>query len=350
MDLSSKEPQKGFYVTNKNLPDQDRTDYWREAVSPLYEALEASGEHAVPIHGSIRSLPLGERFIAEATFGNHRCLRTAEWIRRSHFDYYYIQLFVSGCCYGSFQGKESIISAGDIHIASVTADVDAICSSSAATISLVLEKEELEYICGKSNLNGTIIRADTALGKLLGGFFRSFYSEAENLSFTEGVACGDVLLNLLASAVKYDPDNIHSAPSEQLRNQVLVFINQNINDPKLGIEQILERFAISRSYLYRLLEADGGAAGLIRKKRLQLAHSELMRRRDESSLRIKAIAYKYGFSNTVQFARSFQKQFSLSPSEFLKRQSMTERQAGQIIKLQSYYDNFSETDRGKLAL
>ncbi|MBB5701208.1 AraC-like DNA-binding protein [Ochrobactrum daejeonense] len=342
MDLSSNAPLKGFYVTNTNLPEKDRTEYWREAVSPLYEALELPFEHRKHIDGTIHSFPLGDRIIAGATFGNHRCVRTVEHIKRSSFDLYCIQLFVGGVCSGLFQGREIGLSIGDIHVASAMAEVDAICSGSAATISLMLEKEELEYICGKSLLSGTVIRGSTALGRLIGELFRSSYREAGELSFKEGVDCGDTLINLIASAVKHDHDNIRSAPSDQLRNQVLDFINRNIHDPKLGVDHILERFAMSRSHLYRLLEADGGAAGLIRRKRLQLAHGELVRHRADQNLRIKEIAVKYGFSNAGQFARSFQQQFSIPPSDFLKRQKEDERHASQITRLHSHYGNLHE--------
>lgn len=349
MYLSSNEPQKGVYITNKNLPEKDRTENWRELVSLHYEALETSTECATAIDGSIHSLQLGERLIMFATYGNHRCVRTREWIKRCTYDYYYVQLCVSGLCYGTFDGREINLAPGDIHIGSVTAVFDGICSNSTATITLFLEKDELEYVCGKSHLNGTIIRSNTALGKLIGGLFRSSYREAGDFSFQEGVACGDVLLNLLASTVKHDHDNIHSAPSEQLRNQVLDFINRNIIDPKMGVDQILERFAISRSHLYRLLEADGGAAGLIRKKRLQLARNELIRRNEDEKLRIKAIASKYGFSNASQFAKSFQQHFSLAPSEFLKRLSENERNGGQITMLHGHLGDISERSNSVFA-
>ncbi len=342
MGLSSNERPKGFYVSNMNLPEKDRTENWREAASPLYEALEVPIEGSSPINGEIQSFLLGEQAIVFATFGSHRCVRTREWIKRSIYDYYYVQLCVHGLCFGSFGGREMVISPGDIHIGSVTTILNVACSNSTSTLSLMLEKEELEYICGVSNLNGKVIRGNTVLGELLGTLFRSSYREAGNLSYKEGVACGDVLLHLLASAVKYDHDDIRSAPSEQLRNQVLQFINRNINDPKLDVDLILERFSISRSHLYRLLEADGGAAGLIRKKRLQLARNELIRRKEDESLRIKAVANKYGFSNTAQFARSFQHQFSLSPSEFLRKRSEDEALAGQIIRLHGHYGNLKD--------
>lgn len=337
MDLSSNEPQKGFYVTNRDLPEKDRTENWREAVSPLYEALETSTECVAAIDGTIHSLLLGERLIMYAAYGNHRCVRTRDWLKRSTYDYYYVQFSISGLCVGTFEGREISLSPGDIHIGSVTAVFDGTCSHFTESITLMLEKDELEYVCGKSCLNGTVIRAGTALGKLLGQLFRSSYSEAANFSFKEGVACGDVLLTLLASTIKHDHDNIRSAPSEQLYNQVLDFINQNINDPKLGVDLILERFVISRSHLYRLLEADGGAAGLIRTKRLQLERNELIRRKEDEHVRIKAIANKYGFSNASQFARSFQQQFSVPPSEFLKRQTGEGALAGQIIRLHGHY-------------
>lgn len=327
---------KGVYLSNKALPENDRTDFWREAVSPLYDALEVPSEGAAHIDADIRSHLLGERLIVGSEFGRHRNVRNQEWLRRRSIDYYYIQLFVSGGSRGVFGGREDVVSAGDIHITSVMTEVDAVCSNSTATISLMLAKEEFEYICGKSQVEDRIIRAHTAMGKLIGSLFGSAYREAGGFSFNDGVACGDALLNLLAATVKHDHDNIHSAPSEQLRNQVLDFIIQNINNPKLDVNHILERFALSRSHLYRLLEQDGGAASLIRKQRLQLARNDLIRYKDNQQLRVKEIAFKYGFSNTGQFVKSFQQEFSISPTELLKRSFEDESNVGQLFQLQRH--------------
>jgi len=348
MSLSSGGHTKGFYVTNKDIPVKDRTESWREAVSPLYEARESKDEGASPIDGTIHSLLLAERLIMFATFGRHLCIRTKQWIKRSSYDYYYVQLCVRGLCFGLFEGREIRLSPGDVHIGSVTAVFDAGCSHDTATLTMMLEKNELEYACGKSELNGTVIRSDTALGILIAELFRSSYREAGNLSFNEGVACGDALLNLLAAAMKNDHHNIHSAPSQQLSKQVRDFINANINDPNLGIDRILDRFAVSRSHLYRLLEADGGAACLIRKKRLQLAQRELNRQKGDRNLLIKEIAFKYGFSNVGQFARNFQQEFSFSPSEYLRRNKEDEVEMGQITRLHGHYGDLSMRQSDKL--
>ncbi|WP_285540284.1 AraC family transcriptional regulator [Brucella sp. NBRC 12950] len=350
MSQSSGEQTKGFFVTNRHLPVKERTESWREAVSPLYEAQESQDGDASPIDGTIHSLLLAERLIMFASFGKHLCIRTRQWIKRSSFDYYYVQLCVRGFCFGSFEGREIRLYPGDVHIGSVTAAFDAGCSHDTATLTLMLEKDELEYACGKSDLNGTVIRSDTALGILIAELFRSSYREAGSLSFNEGVACGDALLNLLAAAMKNDHHNIQSAPSQQLRKQVLDFVNANINDPNLSVDRLLDRFSVSRSHLYRLLEADGGAASLIRKKRLQLAQRELNRQKGDRNLLIKEIAFKYGFSNVGQFARNFQQEFSLSPSEYLRRKMEDEPEMGQITRLHGHYVDLSMKRSEKCAL
>jgi AraC-like DNA-binding protein len=98
------------------------------------------------------------------------------------------------------------------------------------------------------------------------------------------------------------------------------------------------------------LEADGGAASLIRKKRLQLAQRELNRQKGDRNLLIKEIAFKYGFSNVGQFARNFQQEFSLSPSEYLRRKMEDEPEMGQITRLHGHYVDLSMKRSEKCAL
>ncbi|MCV9910251.1 helix-turn-helix domain-containing protein [Brucella sp. HL-2] len=171
--------------------------------------------------------------------------------------------------------------------------------------------------------------------------FRSFYEEAGNLSYLEGNKVGEALVELLASAVKFAATNFSAAPAEHLRMQILNCISENIQNPKLNVEYIFERFGISRSHLYRLLEEDGGAAATIRQKRLQLAYRDLALRRGIDRVRIKEIAYRYGFLNADQFSSSFKKHFSVAPTDVLNRHNDAQSISGQITKVQRHFERFS---------
>jgi ligand-binding sensor domain-containing protein/signal transduction histidine kinase/DNA-binding response OmpR family regulator len=97
-------------------------------------------------------------------------------------------------------------------------------------------------------------------------------------------------------------------------NTVLV---DNISESDLNVERIAEIMGISISTLYRKVKAltDLNSVEYIRLARLKKA-AELL---SEGNYRINEISYLVGFSSPSYFATSFQKQFGISPSHFVRK-------------------------------
>jgi len=97
-------------------------------------------------------------------------------------------------------------------------------------------------------------------------------------------------------------------------NSVLV---DNISENNLNVEKIAEMMGISVSTLYRKVKAltDLNSVEYIRLARLKKA-AELL---SEGNYRINEISYLVGFSSPSYFATSFQKQFGISPSQFIRK-------------------------------
>ena len=97
-------------------------------------------------------------------------------------------------------------------------------------------------------------------------------------------------------------------------NSVLI---DNISENDLNVERIADIMGISVSTLYRKVKAltDLNSVEYIRLARLKKA-AELL---SEGNFRINEISYLVGFSSPSYFATSFQKQFGISPSQFIKK-------------------------------
>ena len=97
-------------------------------------------------------------------------------------------------------------------------------------------------------------------------------------------------------------------------NSVLM---DNISENDLSVERIAEIMRISVSTLYRKVKAltDLNSVEYIRLARLKKA-AELL---SEGNYRINEISYLVGFSSPSYFATSFQKQFGISPSQFVRK-------------------------------
>lgn len=91
----------------------------------------------------------------------------------------------------------------------------------------------------------------------------------------------------------------------------------NISETDLSVEKVSEIMGISVSTLYRKVKAltDLNSVEYIRLTRLKKA-AELLA---EGNFRINEISYLVGFSSPSYFATSFQKQFGISPSQFVRK-------------------------------
>ena len=92
---------------------------------------------------------------------------------------------------------------------------------------------------------------------------------------------------------------------------------ENISETDLSVEKISEIMGISVSTLYRKVKAltDLNSVEYVRLTRLKKA-AELLA---EGNYRINEISYLVGFSSPSYIATSFQKQFGLSPSQFVRK-------------------------------
>ncbi|AIG01926.1 AraC family transcriptional regulator [Pseudomonas fluorescens] len=133
----------------------------------------------------------------------------------------------------------------------------------------------------------------------------------------EALQCAFV--SLLGSALEQEDDGRDDTAALQgnnLRSYVQKVIDESLSQPGLSPMGLASRLNISVRHLYRLFEEqDDSVCRYIQRARLKRSADDLTNPflRSES---ITAIAYKWGFTDSAHFSRSFKKQFELSPKEF----------------------------------
>jgi ligand-binding sensor domain-containing protein/signal transduction histidine kinase/DNA-binding response OmpR family regulator len=108
----------------------------------------------------------------------------------------------------------------------------------------------------------------------------------------------------------------HTKLDENFIKKIDEIIISNISDPNLSVEFLAENMNMSRSTLYRKINSISNLSpnDLINITRLKKA-AELLNTGD---YKIYEIAEMVGFNSQVSFGRSFQRQFNMTPSEYLK--------------------------------
>jgi len=126
-----------------------------------------------------------------------------------------------------------------------------------------------------------------------------------------------VLREYYAQRITLGPKKIE-LPSEEVifLEKLIDLIEENMEAGDLSAESLAEAMALSHSTLYRRVKSYTGKSinTFIRSIRLKQAAQLLI----DSNLRVSEVAYKVGFSDVNYFGKCFKKQFSMSPTDYVK--------------------------------
>lgn len=117
-------------------------------------------------------------------------------------------------------------------------------------------------------------------------------------------------------------------------------------DPDLSIVKAADEVGVSPRYLQRLFAADGRSfSGYLKQRRLERCHADLISplHAQES---ISEVAFRWGFSSSAHFSRSFREHFGLSPREH--RRSGLANRAQDEAEINKLWGEYQEFARGRV--
>jgi AraC-like DNA-binding protein len=94
-------------------------------------------------------------------------------------------------------------------------------------------------------------------------------------------------------------------------------LNEQLQDPELGVGTLCERFNCSRATVYRLFERDGGVAGFVQQQRLHRSLRELARGEEAEPGTLEAVARRWCIGSAGRLKRLFEEHFGLAPQDIL---------------------------------
>ena len=126
----------------------------------------------------------------------------------------------------------------------------------------------------------------------------------------------DKCFELLWQAISGEEHGVDSdVLNAQMCRRVNKYIEENLANPELDLEDISRACGITRRSLHRLFERYGlSPFNWIRMRRLELARNALMHMTTNGACT--DVAFKYGFNSSAHFSRVFKHKFGLSPRQF----------------------------------
>jgi len=254
--------------------------------------------------------------------GDHRlvggfpCARTGGPLQAFKHDSAYLVLAVSGHLVWEHLGHETVLQAGDAALIDGASGETVERGAGGGCFCLQIPRELVADHFRRPD--GSPVRGASAA--LLGALVRSAFEHADTLGREPSLAVRDALLTLIAacwSAGLVRPiDPLGDDAEPVLMRQVKAYIQDHLDNPALSPPLIARAQGMSVRHLHRLFKAGGVSLGdWVRQRRLAQCAADLAdSAHDGESLT--AIAFRWGFSDSAHFSRSFRAQYGVAPRAY----------------------------------
>ena len=145
---------------------------------------------------------------------------------------------------------------------------------------------------------------------------KPFNFEVLNAKIHNLLVLNDTLKNTYTKQIKVLPSEIKiESDDEKLLNTIMSYLEENLTNSQLSVEDLSRHVGMSRSSLYnKILELTGKTpVEFIRCVKLEKAAVLL----EKSDMNVAQIAYSTGFSTPHYFTKSFKGKFEMLPSEYM---------------------------------
>jgi signal transduction histidine kinase/ligand-binding sensor domain-containing protein/DNA-binding response OmpR family regulator len=145
---------------------------------------------------------------------------------------------------------------------------------------------------------------------------KPFNFEVLNAKINNLLTLNTTLKNTYTKQIKVlTPEVKIESEDEKLLNAIMIYLEENLTNPQLSVEDLSRHVGMSRSSLYnKILEMTGQTpVEFIRTVKLDKAAVLL----EKSDMNVAQIAYSVGFSTPHYFTKSFKAKFGMLPKEFM---------------------------------
>ncbi len=244
-----------------------------------------------------------------------RSVRDARRIRRDQLDHYLFALARSGEMRGVWADRSYLISSVVPTVGNM-AQVSVCDRGASEWLMMFVARDALADCapmldrCMGEDLQGP-------LGRLLGAHMNALPQELGSLDPADAPALAQATLSLVRAAVASAQGRLETPapPLEMLlRTRVRELIRAQLGSARLDPARVAKLSGVSRTQLYRIMEAEGGVARAIQRERLAAVRRALADPHDRRP--IWAVAEANGLHDASGFSRAFRREFGTTPREF----------------------------------
>ena len=140
---------------------------------------------------------------------------------------------------------------------------------------------------------------------------KSGLSQLSKVKLDRTLACVKI-----AIGVHPQREDVRKQARDAIFRQICRFVEQNLEDPNLSTNLILDQFGVSRATLYRMFEPLGGVRNYVTERRAASALFFISSSEGRRGF-VQAACERFGFSSPANFNRTIQRLFGNSPKALL---------------------------------
>ncbi|MFE7172621.1 helix-turn-helix domain-containing protein [Streptomyces sp. NPDC057616] len=313
------------FLRTVDLPVGDRFEAWTERMGRTHAPMHLASDRAADYHGEQRILGLGDVIVWPATFDHLVFRRTPALVRQSDPEAYHLSLLRQGEGAASWGRQHIAYGIDDFHTNSSSRSYEISTGPDPVTmIGIEIPRSLVALPAQRADrVIGSRLSSRAGVGALLAQFLIQLVSDTAPYRPSDGPRLGTVVADLVTAVFAHALDAERQLPPETrtrtLTLRIKAFIRRHLGDPELTPARIAAAHHISRSYLYRLFQAEGTTVGCyIREQRMKNACRDLA----DPALRalpIHAVGARWGFPRAAEFTRAFRTAQGVPPSEYRER-------------------------------
>jgi len=308
------------------LPARAKVGYWDGVFAAFHTPIETTPVSPDHFDAEVSVLELGACRMGVVSSLPARVQMSAGGAARARRARYFLHLQMEGRLAVAQDGRECVLSPGDMVICDSTAPYTLDYRDRCSTLVLAVEAGELKKrIPAPAEMLCVKLSGDRGLTATTSIMMRSLWEQGQaGLIPAEAAAsiAGNVL-DLLATSCLSAGLGLgliaDSAVTVGRRLHIRRYIEANLRDPELSARSIAAAFGISPRYLHIIFAGeDETVSNYVLRRRLEETAKQLVdpawRKRT-----ITEIAFGWGFNNATHFARVFKERTGCSPREYRAR-------------------------------
>ena len=321
VDQAAGSPRLSVWNT-RDAKTAEQFAYYREAVCKAFMNLTPEQPPVARFSAKVESIGLGNGALNRVSFPEHTVRRLPTDIASSTRRCFYLNLKLAGRCRIAQQGREIVLSPGQVGIFD-SGQLFSLHHSGGPSLEVAsfwVPYEELrDRLPGSFDFAIARISDDPFVGHLVTEVARTLNSTAQTAAESDTLRLFNVMLDLVALSLSRRSRS-PVAEAAGFADATMLAVRRAIHDrlrrPDLSVAAVAAAVGISDRYVHKLFERAGSTfSRYVMDHRLDGAAGDL-RNPVMTTQTVGSIAFDWGFSDLSHFTRRFRQRFQCTPGEW----------------------------------